>query len=166
MCARRSGSGSSRPVEAPVPSDAFATIQVRAFNGARFVLKFGAGATVADLRYKIDAEAASTGPARSARRSRRGATGTTARRSRPRGAVPTAVVVLQKVSASTWQRVLSARRDLFRCGCLPPSPDKPGPRPDAAGPESGVLREIAPATRDDRAGASQAGLAEARLKAP
>ena len=71
-------------VEAPVPSDAFATIQVRAFNGARFVLKFGAGATVADLRYKIDAEVASRSPTRSARPSRRGATGTTRRRSRPR----------------------------------------------------------------------------------
>ena len=45
-----------------MPSDAFATIQVRAADGARFVLKFGAGATVADLRDRIDAEVASIEP--------------------------------------------------------------------------------------------------------
>ena len=65
------------------------------------MLKFGAGATVADLRYKIDAEAASTEPyeIRTAfpPRSYRddGAT------LEAEGLVPTAVVVLQKVSAST-----------------------------------------------------------------
>jgi hypothetical protein len=88
-------------VEAPVPSDAFATIQVRAFNGARFVLKFGAGATVADLRDRIDAEAASTEPyeIRTAfpPRSYRDDAATL----EAEGLVPTAVVVLQKVSAST-----------------------------------------------------------------
>ena len=88
-------------IEAPVPSDAFATIQVRAFTGARFVLKFGPNATVADLRSKIDAEVASSEPyeIRTAfpPRSYRddGAT------LEAEGLVPTAVVVLQKVSAST-----------------------------------------------------------------
>ena len=88
-------------VEAPVPSDAFATIQVRAFTGARFVLKFMKGATVADLRCKIDTEVASAEPyeLRTAfpPRSYRddGAT------LEAEGLVPTAVVVLQKVSAST-----------------------------------------------------------------
>ena len=88
-------------VEAPVPSDAFATIQVRAFTGARFVLKFGPNATVADLRSKIDAEVASTEPyeLRTAfpPRSYRDNEATLA----AEGLVPTAVVVLQKVSAST-----------------------------------------------------------------
>jgi hypothetical protein len=89
-------------VEAPVPSeDAFATIQVRAFTGARFVLKFGPNATVADLRSKIDAEVASTEPyeLRTAfpPRSYRDNEATLA----AEGLVPTAVVVLQKVSSST-----------------------------------------------------------------
>ena len=89
------------PVEAPVPSDAFATIQVRAFTGARFVLKFMRGATVADLRSKIDAEVASAVPyeLRTAfpPRSYRDVDATL----EAEGLVPTAVVVLQKVSAST-----------------------------------------------------------------
>ena len=88
-------------VEAPVPSDAFATIQVRAFTGARFVLKFMKGATVADLRSKIDAEVASAEPyeLRTAfpPRSYRDVAATL----EAEGLVPTAVVVLQKVSAST-----------------------------------------------------------------
>ena len=88
-------------VEAPVPSDAFATIQVRAFTGARFVLKFMKGATVADLRSKIDAEVASAEPyeLRTAfpPRSYRDVDATL----EAEGLVPTAVVVLQKVSAST-----------------------------------------------------------------
>ena len=88
-------------VEAPVPSDAFATIQVRAFTGARFVLKFGPNATVADLRSKIDAEVASAEPyeLRTAfpPRSYRDNEATL----EAEGLVPTAVVVLQKVSAST-----------------------------------------------------------------
>ena len=88
-------------VEAPVPSDAFATIQVRAFTGARFVLKFMKGATVADLRSKIDAEVASIEPyeLRTAfpPRSYRDVDATL----EAEGLVPTAVVVLQKVSAST-----------------------------------------------------------------
>ena len=59
------------------------------------MLKFGAGATVADLRYRIDAEAASTGPYE-IRAGLPAADWGRRRDARGRGPVPTAVVVLQK----------------------------------------------------------------------
>lgn len=79
--------------------DAFATLQVRAADGARFVLRFDRGATVADLRAAIDAEVGWTEyEIRTAfpRRSYRDAAATL----EGEGLAPTAVVVLQRAGGA------------------------------------------------------------------